>query len=143
MKIKKILCAVDFSEYSTKVTEHANSMAEALAAEIDVLYVSPSMGHYSGFDLSAASIQSFENQISTGAQGAMDNLLKTFKNVKVNGHVQHGYPSEEILRFAKDHAIDMIIMGTRGRTGLDRILFGSVAEKVVKYAKCPVLTINT
>ncbi len=142
MKIKKILCAVDFSEYSTKVAQYAKTMAEALGSEVDVLYISPSMGHYSGFDLSAASIQSFENQISTGAQGAMDSLLKEFNGIQAKGHIQHGYPSEGILRFAEDNEIDMIIMGTRGRTGLDRMLFGSVAEKVVKYSKCPVLTIT-
>ncbi len=143
MKIKKILCAVDFSEYSTKVAQYAKTMAEALGAAVDVLYISPSMGHYSGFDLSAASIQNFEEQISTGAQGAMDSLLKEFGEVPAKGHIQHGYPSEEILRFAEEGEMDMIIMGTRGRTGLDRMLFGSVAEKVVKYSKCPVLTITT
>ncbi len=143
MEIKKILCAVDFSEYSDKVAEYAKTMAQALGAEVDILYVSPSMGHYSGFDLSAASIQNFEKQISSGAQGAMDKLIESFNTVKATGHVQHGYPSEEILRFAEENDVDMVIMGTRGRTGLDRILFGSVAEKVVKYSKVPVLTVNT
>ena len=58
------------------------------------------------------------------------------------GLVVTGYPAEEILKVAADRKADMIVMGTHGRTGIDRIIFGSVAEKVVKTAACPVLTIK-
>ena len=54
-----------------------------------------------------------------------------------------GTPFLEIARYAEEHAIDLIVMGTHGRTGLQHVLLGSVAERVLRYAKCPVLTIRT
>ena len=65
-----------------------------------------------------------------------------FKGLSVRGLVLSGYPAEEILRAAEKHHADIIVMGTHGRTGIDRIIFGSVAEKVVTAAPCPVLTVK-
>ena len=65
-----------------------------------------------------------------------------FPGLSVEGLVRAGYPAEEILRLAEARHADMIVMGTHGRTGFDRMLFGSVAEKVVMAAACPVLTVK-
>jgi nucleotide-binding universal stress UspA family protein len=69
-------------------------------------------------------------------------LSENFQGVEAEGHVVTGYAAEEIFGVADKEGADMIIMGTHGRKGIDRILFGSVAEKVVKGAKCPVMTIR-
>ena len=65
-----------------------------------------------------------------------------FPGLAVTGLVRAGYPAEEILAAAEEEHADMIVMGTHGRTGFDRMLFGSVAEKVVMAAACPVLTVK-
>ncbi|MDD3313698.1 universal stress protein [Pseudodesulfovibrio sp.] len=142
-EIKKILCAVDFSDHSPKVAEYATLMAKGTGAQMLVLYVAPSLSQYVGFHVPPSSIESFVGEIVTGAEDTMNEFVKdNFKGMTVAGKVVAGYPAEEILAIAEAEGCDMIIMGTHGRKGIDRILFGSVAEKVVKSSKVPVLTIR-
>ncbi|OGR40069.1 MAG: universal stress protein [Desulfovibrionales bacterium GWA2_65_9] len=143
VQIKKILCAVDFSEHSPAVAEYARILAQGLGASIDCLYVAPSLSQYVGFHVPPSSIENFVGEIVTGAEATMSAFLnENFQGVKAVGHVVTGYAAEEIFGMAIKEDVDLIIMGTHGRKGIDRILFGSVAEKVVKGAKCPVLTIR-
>ncbi len=141
--IKKILCAVDFSEYSPAVAEYAATIAKTMGSEIICLYVAPSLDQYVGFHVPPSSIENFVGEIVTGADTTMEKFIEdNFKDETTKGKVLTGYAAEEILAFAKSENVDMIVMGTHGRKGIDRILFGSVAEKIVKAAICPVLTIR-
>ncbi|WP_432738249.1 universal stress protein [Maridesulfovibrio sp. FT414] len=141
--IKKILCAVDFSDHSPVVADYASTLAKTMGAEIMCLYVAPSLDQYVGFHVPPSSIENFVGEIVTGADSTMETFIEeNFKGMNVNGKVVTGYAAEEILSIAESEGIDLVIMGTHGRAGIDRILFGSVAEKVVKSAKCPVLTIR-
>ena len=143
VKIEKILCAVDFSEHSPAVAEYARIIAQGLGAKIVCLYVAPSLSQYVGFHVPPSSIENFVGEIVTGAESTMSAFLsENFQGVQAEGHVVTGYAAEEIIGMAIKEGVDMIIMGTHGRKGIDRILFGSVAEKVVKSAKSPVLTIR-
>ena len=142
-EIKKILCAVDFSDHSPEVAEYASLMAKSSGAQVMVLYVAPSLSQYVGFHVPPSSIESFVGEIVTGAEDTMNEFVKdNFKDITVSGKVVAGYPAEEILAIAGAEGCDMIVMGTHGRKGIDRILFGSVAEKVVKSSKVPVLTVR-
>lgn len=142
-EIKKILCAVDFSDYSKSVADYARLIAQGSNAEVVCLYVAPSMSQYVGFHVPPSSIESFVGEIVSGADTTMDAFIaENFHELNARGEVVTGYPAEEILGMAEKENADMIIMGTHGRKGIDRILFGSVAEKVVKTAVCPVLTIR-
>ncbi|WP_319762982.1 universal stress protein [Maridesulfovibrio sp.] len=142
-EIKKILCAVDFSDHSPLVAEYASTLAKTLGAEITCLYVAPSLDQYVGFHVPPSSIENFVGEIVTGADSTMETFIaENFKDVTASGKVVTGYAAEEILAISESENADMIIMGTHGRAGIDRILFGSVAEKVVKAAKSPVLTIR-
>ncbi|SKA80371.1 universal stress protein [Desulfobaculum bizertense] len=142
-QIKKILCAVDFSDYSPRVAEYARLMAEKFDAEITVVYIAPSLNQYVGFHVPPSSIENFVGEIVSGAESTMDHFIeKNFKGLTVSGRVGTGYAAEEILQAALDDSADLIIIGTHGRKGIDRILFGSVAEKVVKGSLCPVLTVR-
>lgn len=142
-EIKKILCAIDFSEHSVAVADMAGTMAKALGSEIVCVYVAPSLSQYVGFHVPPSSIENFVGEIVSGADATMDTFLtENFQDAEVKGKVVTGYAAEEILDLAEDEGVDMIIMGTHGRKGIDRILFGSVAEKVVKTSKCPVLTVR-
>lgn len=141
--IKKILCAVDFSDYSPEVADYASMIASCAGAQVMVLYVAPSLSQYVGFHVPPSSIESFVGEIVTGAEDTMSEFVRdNFKDMNVTGKVVTGYPAEEVLAVAEAEKADMIVMGTHGRKGIDRILFGSVAEKVVKSSTVPVLTVR-
>nr|WP_321259589.1 universal stress protein [uncultured Pseudodesulfovibrio sp.] len=141
--VKKILCAVDFSDYSPMVADYANMIAKCSQAQVIVLYVAPSLSQYVGFHVPPSSIESFVGEIVTGAEDTMNTFVaENFKDLNVEGKVVTGYPAEEILAISEAEGVDMVVMGTHGRKGIDRILFGSVAEKVVKSSAAPVLTVR-
>ncbi|GAB7081699.1 universal stress protein [Megalodesulfovibrio paquesii] len=141
--IKKVLCALDFSEISPKVADYTATIAQQFGAEIVALYAAPSLAQYVGFHVPPNSIDSFVGEIVAGAEKTMEDFLKEhFKGAPVRGRVVTGYAAEEILNIAVEEKVDLIIMGTHGRKGIDLILFGSVAEKVVKSSSIPVLTIR-
>ncbi len=143
INIKNIMCAVDFSEMSSKVASYAQLLAKSLNASVKVVYVAPSLSQYVGFHVPPTSIENFVGEIVTGAEKTMDSFIQeNFSDIDVVGKVLSGYAAEEILNFAHDENADMIIMGTHGRKGIDRVLFGSVAEKIVKSASIPVMTIR-
>lgn len=142
-EIKKILCAVDLSENSVNLAEYSSTLAKALGAEVCVLYVAPTLSQYVGFHVPPSSIENFVGEIVDGAVKNMETFIaENFNDVKASGKVITGYAAEEILHYATEISADMIVMATHGRRGIDRILFGSVAEKVVKNATQAVLTIH-
>ncbi|WP_147819826.1 universal stress protein [Salidesulfovibrio onnuriiensis] len=142
-EIKKILCAIDFSDYSAHVADYAKTLAQCSGGSVMCVYVAPSLSQYVGFHVPPSSIENFVGEIVSGADTTMSAFVaENFKGLSATGKVVTGYPAEEILDMAEEEKVDMIVMGTHGRKGIDRILFGSVAEKVVKAAKCPVLTIR-
>jgi nucleotide-binding universal stress UspA family protein len=143
LAIKKILVAVDLSPQSSSVADYAVVMAQALDADILAVYIAPSLGHYVGFHVPTSSIENFVGEVVNGAEKSMEEFVKEkFQGVRAEGKVISGYAAEEIINQARECKADMIIMGTHGRVGLDRILFGSVAEKVVKSSNIPVLTVR-
>ena len=141
--IKKILCPVDLSENSVELAEYASTLAKALGVEVCVLYVAPTLSQYVGFHVPPSSIENFVGEIVDGAVKNMEKFVaENFSGVKASGKVITGYAAEEILHYATEIDADVIIMATHGRRGIDRVLFGSVAEKVVKNALQAVLTIH-
>ncbi len=142
-EIKKILCAVDLSDHSKSIAEYTITLAKATGADVVVVYAAPSLSQYVGFHVPPNTIENFVGEIVSGAEKSMDTFVsENFAGINAQGHVLIGYAAEEIVNKADEVGADMIIMGTHGRKGLDRILFGSVAEKVVKNASQPVLTIR-
>lgn len=142
-EIKKILCAVDLSDHSKEVAAYAVMLAKHFAASVVVVYTAPSLSQYVGFHVPPNTIENFVGEIVTGAEKSMEAFVQEyFAGVEAHGQVLIGYAAEEILNRAHAEDVDIIVMGTHGRKGIDRILFGSVAEKVVKNADMPVLTIR-
>lgn len=141
--LKKIICALDLSDQSKVVADYAVMLAKMSDASVIALYAAPTLTQYTGFHIPPNTIDTFVGEIVSGAEIAMKDFVeKNFQGVNVQSVVVVGYAAEEILSLAQTEQVDMIVMGTRGRKGLNLILFGSVAEKVVKNAKCPVLTIH-
>lgn len=142
-EIKKILCAVDLSEHSKDVAEYAVLLAKGFNASVVVVYTAPSLSQYVGFHVPPNTIENFVGEIVSGAEKSMESFVaENFAGVESTGKVLIGYAAEEILAHAHEEKVDVIVMGTHGRKGIDRILFGSVAEKVVKNADMPVLTVR-
>lgn len=142
-EIKKILCAVDLSEHSKDVAAYAVLLAKGLGASVIVVYTAPSLSQYVGFHVPPNTIENFVGEIVTGAEKSMEAFVaENFAGIEARGQVLIGYAAEENLNRAHAEKVDIIVMGTHGRKGIDRILFGSVAEKVVKNADMPVLTIR-
>ncbi len=143
IRFKKILCAVDFSEHSKQVAEYAREIASSGKGEVIVVYAAPSLSQYVGFHVPHNSIENFVGEIVAAAEKSMETFVsENFSGISTKGVVVTGFAAEEILNLADKEGVDLIVMGTHGRKGIDRILFGSVAEKVVKNASQPVLTVR-
>jgi len=140
MEIKKVLVPVDFSDNSKKILEAAGYFSGVCDAQINVVFVVQSFDDYSGFFVPHMPVAKFEEEMVQAAEQKMEKFLEGTKNVEAK--VLVGDVAEEIIRHAEDSGMDLIIMGTHGYKGLEKVMFGSVAEKVVRSSPCPVLTIN-
>ena len=143
MELKKILCAVDLSDSSNPSVEYAKLFASMSGAGILVAYVLPAQTAYEDVYLSHSDRPNEINAPSRETAEALDAFIaKNFPDNKPERVVLVGRPSEQLAKVAEDRGIDMIIMGTHGRSGLDRLFFGSVANELVKIAPCPVMTVR-
>ncbi|HIJ78644.1 MAG: universal stress protein [Desulfobulbaceae bacterium] len=143
-EIKKIMVPVDFSGNSQKILRSAVDFAEKFNAELSVIFVVQSFDDYSGFFVPHMPIAQFEDEMIESAKVKMKSFVAETiaPSVPQSTAILSGDVVDEINSYAAENSIDLIVMGTHGYKGLEKILFGSVAEKVVKTAPCPVLTIN-
>jgi nucleotide-binding universal stress UspA family protein len=143
-EIQKVLVPVDFSENSQKILQSALFFAKKCEAALTVVFVVQSIEDYSGFFIPHIPITQFEEEMVEGASKKMESFLaeNMDRTVSHSARVLIGDVADEIIKYAAAEKFDMIIMGTHGYKGLEKVLFGSVAEKVVKRSPCPVLTIN-
>jgi nucleotide-binding universal stress UspA family protein len=143
MPAQCFLVPVDFSEYANQALEYAINLASKLDAHLTLLHVIPSLplgGVDMGVTLPYTYIQDLEAEITS----AMQAYLEQVTAVGLEGEIAvvHGVPFQEIIEIAKTQQVALIVMGTHGRTGLQHVLLGSVAEKVVRLAPCPVLVVR-
>ena len=143
-EFKKILFPVDLSDVSAKIVPYVSNVAKKFGAEIHLLFVVRQFRYYTDGYVGLTTIQDFENEAIAGAEKNIDEFAEThFKGHPVcTTKIVLGDASEEIINYIQDENIDLVIMGTHGRKGLDRILFGSVAERVIKMAPVPVMSVN-
>ncbi len=144
MEFKKVLFPVDLSEVSPKIAPWVLMMARTFQAEVHLLFVVRKLDHFSSIYVPYPSIENFEEELIKGGETKMEEFLdlyfKGYQTYKSN--VVLGDPSDEILKYVEVEKIDLIIMGTHGRKGLERIIFGSVAERVIKMSPVPVMSVN-
>jgi nucleotide-binding universal stress UspA family protein len=142
--MKILLVAHDFDETSERALDEAIDLARDLAAKVIVVHVY-SVPLYSLPDGSSLIPSADEaSRISEAAQRHLDNVLarRQAAGIEVQGVLRSGAPDQEICRFADEVGADMVVIGTHARGALGRALFGSVAQRVVRAAKQPVLTIR-
>jgi nucleotide-binding universal stress UspA family protein len=144
VEIRTILVPVDFSEVAPILAKWAKGFAKQLNAKIILTYVLEDLSTYEGIFVDLKTLTELENTLYEGAKKSMEDFLKEhFSDFPdVEPVLEKGDVVETILRVAQDKGADLIVIGTHGRKGLDRILFGSVAEGVVKNSPIPVVTIN-
>ncbi|CAH2030222.1 universal stress protein [Trichlorobacter ammonificans] len=139
-----ILLATDFSDTSHQAAEYALDLARSFEARLLVLHVINEPVDLRGFYVPHISFEQLEKEIETGAA----RMLETFCTEQFGDYgavetaLATGVPFEEILRMAEERSADLIVIGTHGRTGLDHLIFGSTAERVVRSASCPVMTVR-
>jgi nucleotide-binding universal stress UspA family protein len=146
IQIKRILLPTDFSECAAEATEYACAFVDQFASQLHLLHVihdfSPELPQFAmALDFAALTpVEELEKQ-------AISKLAKVLKPEWQKGKsvvlaTKEGSAFLEIVRYAQNHQIDLIVMGTHGRSALPHALLGSVAEKVVRKAPCPVLTVR-
>lgn len=141
--IQKILCPTDFSRGSDRALEFAADLAATLNAEIELMHVFQ-LPYYGGWDEGAAvmaaagpQLAALRKQTADQMRAATDKLTK--RGIKAKATEVDGLPHQKVAELSK--GADLVVMGTHGRTGLPRLLLGSVAERVVRTAQCPVITV--
>jgi nucleotide-binding universal stress UspA family protein len=141
VKIETIIAATDFSEIGGRAVGYAIDLARAMKARVVIVHsIEPlTLGAPGGMLVPVA--QMTETMVR-GAQTALTDLATKLSSsgVAIESMLREGYPADEIVQAAKDAKADLVVIGTHGRRGLSHVLLGSVAERVVRMAPCPVLT---
>ena len=143
--LRRILVPIDFSPHSEQALKYATALAEKFGAELFLIHAFQDLSLYQTEVVSGAPpIMPPVEQLTASARGEMARLVDEKKLQRFNAHTEivEGAPVEEIVDYAKEKDIDLIVLGTHGRGWLAHALMGSVAEKVVRKAPCPVLTVR-
>ncbi|MDH4317472.1 MAG: universal stress protein [Desulfobulbaceae bacterium] len=142
-EIKKIMVPVDFSTHTEKLVEYALTLAEAFSADVELVHVVES---FIGYDMLLVhpSFEQITLDLQEKAKEKMNKLVseQVVFNGKVTGKVVVGDVVDEILEYADTCDADLMVVGTHGTKGLEKVLMGSVAARISKKAPCPVLIVN-
>jgi nucleotide-binding universal stress UspA family protein len=136
IRIEKILYPTDFSSYSNQAYFHAIALAEAHRASLTILFV------YNPDGTATPGSQGNEAEDRRYWREQLEQIRPTDPRIAVRHVFVEGDPAAEIVRYCRDATMDLVVMGTHGRTGLERLLLGSVAEKVLRDAPCSVLVVK-
>jgi len=140
----KILFATDFSEISEYAFDYALTLAKKFGSKLIVMHVINEPVDLRGFYVPHISFDSLEQEISTSAERMMlEFCSQRLSDVPdYETVVASGIPYEEILRKVEEDDVSLVVLGTHGRAGIDHLLFGSTAERVVRRARCAVMTVR-
>ena len=144
IEIKKILFPLDLTENSSKILPYVLSVSEKYNSQIYLLHVVQDLNKWGKLYVPHPSMDKFQEEAIKNAEKAMDKICKNQLQSCPNfqKRVVSGDTVDEILKIIESESIDLLIMGTHGRKGLEHVIFGSVAENVVKKSPVPVLSIN-
>jgi nucleotide-binding universal stress UspA family protein len=142
--LRRILVPTDFSAESAAALKYGIAFAEAFGGAIHLIHVIDVIAGAEPLAFQIGARQSVETAIETRAWDDLNGLLPADERKRLRAELalEWGAPFVEIVRYVKEHAIELIVMGTHGRGGVEHLLMGSVAENVVRTAPCPVLTVR-
>lgn len=138
MQAKLIVFPTDFSEHSEAALRQATSLARDSGAVLLILHVKEPPDTFVDTGFGGYPVVENEEEL----RRLLDEVAPPDPNVRYTHRLVTGHPAEEIVRVANEENADMIVIGTHGRTGLTRLLMGSIAEAVVRHASCPVLCVK-
>lgn len=138
MKYKKILFATDFSSASEAALKYATALARDSGAKLIILHVEELPMPYAGGEMYFPETEFPNPELQT----ILSAVVPSDKNVAYEHKLVLGVPAQDIVQTAIEEQVDLIVLGTHGRTGIKRVLMGSVAESVIRHATCPVLTLK-
>ncbi len=139
-EIRRILCPVDFSPHSENAVDFALDLSKKLGADVHLVHVYQ-LPVYALPDGAMMAGPEFTTKVTTELQKALTELAQRKDAKKLETHLIEGIPYREVVRMTDELGADMIVMGTHGRTGIRHLLLGSVAERVVRSSKVPVVTV--
>lgn len=143
-KIKTIIVPIDFSETSDMLMEYAVTFVKSFGAKLYIIHVVDDFNKYSYISIPHISMDKIMEEVYKTA----DMELKRYCSEKLDGRAEYelilskGEAYKEILKFSGEKGVDLILIGTHGMSGLERVLFGSTAERVIRGAKCPIMMVN-
>jgi nucleotide-binding universal stress UspA family protein len=143
--LKNILVATDFGDASDVALTYGRDLARTFGASLRVLHVAENVLVSLASEASTAFLPELQQQLEESARKRIDALVTDEDRTTLNAQsavITSIGTADTIVQYAKDHAIDLIVMGTHGRRALAHVLMGSVAERVVRMAPCPVLTVR-
>ena len=145
IRLQKILLPTDFSDYSAAATKYACELAIRFHAELHLLHALEIESTSTPNFVMGLALPSYTHESQVAVEKAMTRVLDSQwpAERRVVRAIVEGSPKVEIIQYARQHGIDLIVLATHGRTGLPHVLMGSVAEAVVRTAPCPVLTVRS
>lgn len=145
LKLNKILYPTDFSEASLEALKYAVSFARSCQTKLILMHVVNEKIFSEGLSLARVTApESLGQEMAAEAKRQLKMLIPAAECQGLDWEmvILNGSPHQEIIRYAKDNHVDMIVIGTNGRSGMEHMMFGSTAEKVVRSADCPVLSVK-
>lgn len=144
LPLRKILCPIDFSEPSLAALDAARELAVHFNSKLIVLHVVNPLPPAPTLNATPVNTSPYQEALENSSREALNDLIKRRIPLEIDviPLVENGSPHDEIARTAEKEGVDLIVMATHGNTGWRRFIFGSVAEKTVRIASCPVLTIQ-
>ncbi|MEP0546997.1 MAG: universal stress protein [Rhodothermales bacterium] len=146
--IRRIVAPVDFSDHSVLAARHAAALVQAYDADLTLFHVVDAATVPTGGTPTLGPVRVSANEVQTRSQKTLERLAADLRAEfpavgDVRAFVGVGRPASDIVDFAEEHDADLVVVGSHGRTGMKRLLMGSVAEQVVRSAPCPVFTVKS
>ena len=144
IELHRILVPIDFSEHSKKALQYAIPFAEQFKASVDLLYVVEPTVYPADFSFGQVGFPAIEDELRQRGSEELEALIKREigKRMQARSAVRTGKAFNEIDQYAQEESVDLIIIATHGHSGVEHVLFGSTAEKVIRHAPCPVLVVR-
>lgn len=138
MKLKTILFPSDFSHCGDEALAFATTLARDSKAKLLIVHVEEPPIAYGGESMYYGPPEPSREDL----QELLNKIVPSDPNVLCEHHLLYGEPAHQVVEFANKQSVDLIVIGTHGRTGLFRVLMGSVAQSIVRHATCPVITVK-
>jgi nucleotide-binding universal stress UspA family protein len=144
VQFRRIVCAIDFSPTATAAAAHAAELARVHGGELTLLFVLPHVTQpFAGLGV-LDSFTQLHGELRTRAKSQLDAAAERLgPGLRVRTELREGNIADEVVAYARDTQADLLVIGTHGYTGVQHLLLGSTAERVVRRAACPVLTVRT